>query len=405
MKPILEIQNISKKYKLRGQETPYLTIRDAIWGKNKRQKTDEFWALDDISFNVYPGESIGVIGRNGAGKSTLLKILSRITPPTKGKIISRGRIASLLEVGTGFHAELTGMENIFLNGSILGLKKIEIQKKLDEIIDFAGVEKFIETPLKHYSSGMQLRLAFAVAAHLEPEILIIDEVLAVGDAEFQKKSLGKMEDITKQGRTVIFVSHNMAAVQNLCGKGVLLQDGKVLLNDKIGTVIDNYLVNNSANLNIDDKLLIKNRSGNQKIKFSNFHIEDDKGNIIDKAINGKDIYFVFSTYSENFKDVSNLDIGFSLHLRNETSITVNYSSYYNKVYNNISERNQFKFKFNNFPLNKGVYKIGARILENGIEADWPKDGLAEFEVVDGDFYKSGSLGFENSHLLLSGVWE
>ena len=160
MKPILEIQHISKKYKLRGRETPYLTLRDAILGKNKQQKADEFWALNDINFNVYPGESIGIIGRNGAGKSTLLKILSRITPPTKGEIISRGRIASLLEVGTGFHAELTGMENIFLNGSILGLRKAEIKKKLDEIIDFAGVEKFIDTPLKHYSGGMQLRLSF-----------------------------------------------------------------------------------------------------------------------------------------------------------------------------------------------------------------------------------------------------
>ncbi len=243
MKPILEIQNIGKKYKLRGQETPYLTIRDAILGKNKKQKADEFWALQNISFDVSPGESIGVIGKNGAGKSTLLKILSKITPPTQGKIISRGRIASLLEVGTGFHSELTGMENIFLNGSILGLRKAEIKQKLDEIIDFSGVEKFIETPLKHYSSGMQLRLAFAVAAHLEPEILIIDEVLAVGDAEFQKKSLGKMEEVTKQGRTVIFVSHNMGAVQNLCQKAVLLSSGKLVNIGDTNKIINQYIEN------------------------------------------------------------------------------------------------------------------------------------------------------------------
>jgi len=255
MKPILEIQHISKKYKLRGQETPYLTLRDAILGKHKKQEADEFWALNDVSFDVYPGESIGIIGRNGAGKSTLLKILSRITPPTKGKIISRGRIASLLEVGTGFHAELTGRENIFLNGSILGLRKQEIKAKFDEIVDFAGVEKFIDTPLKHYSSGMQLRLAFAVAAHLEPEILIIDEVLAVGDAEFQKKSLGKMEEVTKQGRTVLFVSHNMAAVQNLCSKGVLLNEGEIILNDNIDKVIKKY---RNTDLMFTGKITINN---------------------------------------------------------------------------------------------------------------------------------------------------
>ncbi len=242
MKPILEIQHISKKYKLRGQETPYLTLRDALLGKyRKNKKTDEFWALNDVNFHVYPGESVGIIGKNGAGKSTLLKILSRITPPTKGKIIARGRIASLLEVGTGFHAELTGMENIFLNGSILGLRKTEIKAKLDEIIDFAGVEKFIDTPLKHYSSGMQLRLAFAVAAHLEPEILIIDEVLAVGDAEFQKKSLGKMEDVTKQGRTVLFVSHNMSAVKRLCNKSILLDNGVVKQEGDTKLIVDEYL--------------------------------------------------------------------------------------------------------------------------------------------------------------------
>jgi lipopolysaccharide transport system ATP-binding protein len=297
------------------------------------------------------------------------------------------------------------MENIFLNGSILGLRKAEIKKKLDEIIDFAGVEKFIETPLKHYSSGMQLRLAFAVAAHLEPEILIIDEVLAVGDAEFQKKSLGKMEDVTKQGRTVIFVSHNMAAVQNLCSRGVLLESGKMLMQSEMQNVIANYLKSNSTNLNIQDKLKIKNRSGNQKIIFSSFHIENEKGERIEQAINGKDLYFVFGTYCKLPKSVSNVDIGFSIHLRNELTITVNYSSYYKKTFNNLKENSTFRFKINNFPLNKGIYKLGARMLENGIEADWPRDGLAEIEVVDGDFYKSGNSGFENSHLLLSGVWE
>jgi lipopolysaccharide transport system ATP-binding protein len=243
VRPILEIQNLSKRYRLHHRTEGYLTFRERIMQTFNSQKVDEeFWALRDVSFDVSPGESIGIIGRNGAGKSTLLKILSRITPPTHGRIVSRGRIASLLEVGTGFHQELTGRENIYMNGSILGMRKSEIDSRFDEIIDFSGTEKFLDTPLKHYSSGMQLRLAFAVAAHLEPEILIIDEVLAVGDSEFQKKCLGKMEDITGQGRTILFVSHNMGAVKGLCKKAILLDHGCVVMKDASSLVIDHYLV-------------------------------------------------------------------------------------------------------------------------------------------------------------------
>ncbi|MCX6291818.1 MAG: ABC transporter ATP-binding protein [Bacteroidetes bacterium] len=245
MKPILEIQNISKKFRIHHEHQPYLSMRDRISSlfQNKSKRDDEdFWALKNISFSVNPGESIGIIGKNGAGKSTLLKILSRITPPTGGKIISRGRIASLLEVGTGFHAELSGKENVFLNGSILGMKRKEIEKKFDEIVDFSGVEKFLDTPLKHYSSGMQLRLAFAVAAFLEPEILIIDEVLAVGDAEFQKKCIGKMDEISKnEGRTVLFVSHNMGAIRNLCSRAMYLKKGEFSFSGHPDETIEKYL--------------------------------------------------------------------------------------------------------------------------------------------------------------------
>lgn len=245
---ILEIKNISKKFRIRHENRqPYLSLRDSIVRtisspfSGGREEDEEFWALKNISFDVYPGESIGIIGKNGAGKSTLLKILSKITPPTEGKIISRGRIASLLEVGTGFHPELTGRENIFLNGSILGMKRKEIQKKFDEIVDFSGVEKFLDTPLKHYSNGMQLRLAFAVAAFLEPEILLIDEVLAVGDAEFQRKCLGKMENVTKkEGMTILFVSHNLSQVSALCPKCLLLDKGKVIIHDDSHKVITAY---------------------------------------------------------------------------------------------------------------------------------------------------------------------
>ena len=242
LKPILEIIEISKKFQIQSGYKPYLSLRENLFSFLKpSSKQEEFWALKDINFNVEQGDTIGIIGKNGAGKSTLLKILSKITPPTSGKIICRGRIASLLEVGTGFHPELSGRENIFMNGSILGMRKAEILKNFDAIVDFSGVEKFIDTPLKHYSSGMQLRLAFAVAAFLENEILIIDEVLAVGDAEFQKKCMGKMGDISKSGRTILFVSHNINAVKSLCNKGVLIEKGKVVCKDSSKIVVEKYL--------------------------------------------------------------------------------------------------------------------------------------------------------------------
>ena len=243
MKPILEIQHLSKRFMIDHESAPYLSLRERLTRGIRFNKIihQPFWALQDISFDVYPGDSLGIIGKNGAGKSTLLKILSKITPPTAGKIICRGRIASLLEVGTGFHPELSGRENVYLNGSILGMRKREIDKHFDEIIDFAGTENFLDTALKHYSSGMQLRLAFSVAAFLEPEILIIDEVLAVGDTEFQKKCLRKMEDVSRSGRTILFVSHNMEAVRALCTKGILLDEGTIKLNGPAEEVIRGYL--------------------------------------------------------------------------------------------------------------------------------------------------------------------
>lgn len=258
MKPILEIQGLSKKFRISHETQPYLSLRDALSGLFQRGSVtrEDFWALRDINFTVNPGDSMGVIGRNGAGKSTLLKILSKITPPTSGKVIGRGRIASLLEVGTGFHPELTGRENIYLNGSILGMKKREIDRQFDAIVDFAGTERFLDTALKHYSSGMQLRLAFAVAAFLEPEILIIDEVLAVGDAEFQKKCLGKMEDVAQGGRTILFVSHNMAAVSQLCSRAILLEAGSIAASGPSADVIQHY-TNSRENGRASTSLMVK----------------------------------------------------------------------------------------------------------------------------------------------------
>lgn len=249
MTPIIEVKGLSKKYQI-GEQQPYLTLRDSLASlvKNPFKKIreglnkDEFWALKDINFTVEPGEVVGIIGRNGAGKSTLLKILSRITPPTSGEVILRGRVGSLLEVGTGFQQELTGRENIYLNGAILGMSQIEIKHKFDEIVAFAEVEKFIDTPVKHYSSGMYMRLAFSIAAHLDPEILIVDEVLAVGDAEFQDKCLGKMNQVSKEeGRTVLFVSHNISAIQSLCSKIAILDHGGLVNFGNINEQIKNYI--------------------------------------------------------------------------------------------------------------------------------------------------------------------
>ncbi len=264
MKPILEIKEVSKKYKIRSQTKPYLSLRESISSLLKPgNKNEEFWALKEVTFDVLPGDTIGIIGKNGAGKSTLLKILSKITPPTRGSITSRGRIASLLEVGTGFHPELSGRENIFLNGSILGMKKEEIRKQFDAIIDFSGVEKFIDTPLKHYSSGMQLRLAFAVAAYLEPEILIIDEVLAVGDTEFQKKCMGKMKDVSETGRTIIFVSHDLTAISSLTKKTLFLRQGQTVMFESTSKAIENYLADNSAKELSFSKVLVPLRTSPQ----------------------------------------------------------------------------------------------------------------------------------------------
>ncbi len=284
MNNAVEVKNLSKRYTI-GQRERYLTLRDMMVkavkvpgnlarGK-KFAKKEDFWALKDVNFTVKEGEAVGIIGRNGAGKSTLLKVLSRITEPTEGEVRLNGRVSSLLEVGTGFHPELTGRENIYLNGAILGMRKKEIDEKFDKIVEFSGVEKFLDMPVKRYSSGMQVRLAFSVAAHLEPDILIIDEVLAVGDAEFQKKCLGKMDQVTKEaGRTILFVSHDMGAVQRLCKKTILLEDGRVKMIGETADVIDEYI----NNINKKQEYVYENSLDNE-ISITGVTIKNDKGEI------------------------------------------------------------------------------------------------------------------------------
>jgi lipopolysaccharide transport system ATP-binding protein len=288
----IRVENLSKKYALAvcSQQSNFVTLRDQLTQTAQvlaqrlvkphqaTAKREEFWALKEVNFEIKRGEIVGIVGRNGAGKSTLLKILSRITEPTTGQIELEGRIASLLEVGTGFHPELTGRENIFLNGAILGMGRSEIQHKFDEIVSFAEVEKFLETPVKRYSSGMYVRLAFAVAAHLEPEILIIDEVLAVGDAAFQKKCLGKIEDVaTKEGRTVLFVSHNMLSVRALCQRAYLLDAGRMIAQGSPGSVIETYLQSIDTHIANEPLANRRDREGDQTARFTSVRIEDAGG--------------------------------------------------------------------------------------------------------------------------------
>ncbi len=323
MKPILEVNQVSKKFRINHDLMPYLTLRERIWNMARRKKdhsTEDFWALKDVSFNVNPGEAIGIIGKNGAGKSTLLKILSRITPPTGGKILSRGRIASLLEVGTGFHPELSGRENIFLNGSILGMRKKEILDKFDAIVDFSGVEKFLDTPLKHYSSGMQLRLAFAVAAFLEPEILIIDEVLAVGDAEFQRKCMGKMDEVAHSGRTIIFVSHNLGAVKSLCQRAILLRDGQIAMIDDSAKIVEQYLSYTPSTPG-KRREFIRSEDGSVQLKMP-FWIDKD-GKPVSTYVYGDDPCLRFEI--ELKKPIQGMVVGLALVTREGTRLFTSHS--------------------------------------------------------------------------------
>jgi lipopolysaccharide transport system ATP-binding protein len=322
MNSIIEVKNLGKKYKI-GEQQRYLALRDILTNiaraplswfgakvKTNNNETNIFWALQDVNFNVEQGEVLGIIGRNGAGKSTLLKILSQITPPTIGEIRLRGRVGSLLEVGTGFHPELTGRENIFLNGAILGMRKKEIEKKFDEIVDFAGIEKFLDTPVKRYSSGMYVRLAFAVAAHLDPEILIVDEVLAVGDAEFQKKCLGKMNEITTQaGRTVLFVSHNLEAIRNLCSRCLVLDKGKIIFEGETNEALERYSsVQNTGDVIANKGIFNKSRRGSGTLSFTSikiFDLDDVERNIfsIDEIVRFEMSYEIYEEMEDLYVTV------------------------------------------------------------------------------------------------------
>ncbi|HQN16564.1 MAG TPA: ABC transporter ATP-binding protein [Bacteroidales bacterium] len=418
--PVIQIENLSKQYRLgivgsktikddvsrfwariRGKEDPTLKIGVTnVLSKNQsdetNQRSDYVWALKDINFTVQQGEVLGIIGKNGAGKSTLLKILSKVTAPTTGSIKVKGRIASLLEVGTGFHPELSGRENIFLNGAILGMSKTEIRSKFDEIVDFSGVENYIDTPVKRYSSGMYVRLAFAVAAHLDPEILVVDEVLAVGDSEFQKKALGKMKEVSRgQGRTVLFVSHNMKSISELCSKAVLLKNGKMDYSGSVQQVIDKYL--NLTNLHSfsRDLTLTTNREGNGKIRFTKYKITNTSGEEIKQVCSGQNIRIVID-FDVNYNGVLPPSY-FYLEVVNDKKIPLFHLSNYLtsgegfKFQNKIT-KGQVSCIIPKLSLLPGEYYFHLYCSDFVNVYDYVFFG-GYLNVVHGDFYNSGKLPF------------
>ncbi len=330
-------------YKLRGKEDPFLKVGDTN-DRTRKGNSDYVWALKDINFSIEQGEVLGIIGKNGAGKSTLLKILSRVTTPTTGSIGVKGRMASLLEVGTGFHPELTGRENVFLNGAIMGMSKAEIKRKFDEIVDFSGVERYIDTPVKRYSSGMYVRLAFAVAAYLDPEILVIDEVLAVGDAEFQKKCIGKMKDVSGQGKTVLFVSHNMSSIRSICNKGLWIHQGKINKYGEIEDAIESYLNQSEALTEKSWNSMDAQGSEIVKLIYTKVYNEDHIGNVllIDKRLI---INYVFTSKIEE-------EVEFTFSFCAEDGLTIFAHNYKCKI--SIGD-NYFDIKIPENLLNDNYY--------------------------------------------------
>lgn len=406
MSLVIKAENISKQYRLgqvgtgtishdlnrlwhqiRGKENPYLKIGETN-DRTSKGESEYVWSLRDINFDIEQGQAVGIIGRNGAGKSTLLKILSQVTKPTTGKIYTKGRIASLLEVGTGFHPEMTGRENIYMNGAILGMTRKEINRKFDEIVDFSGVERYIDTPVKRYSSGMYVRLAFAVAANLESEILIVDEVLAVGDAEFQKKCLGKMGDVAKgEGRTVLFVSHNMAAVSNLCKTGILLENGKIKSLGDIQTVIKNYKSSKTEDV-------------------ENYYIENSSKEVFVKSV---EILQKTNEFYSNEDVDFKITIGTNASILQETYILVrvlddNDQPLFSSEILIINEKKEYLLKINNTTLVKGNYSISVIIYKPAVTQYDNIESCCAFSILNNNSDYSHLEGFNIGKLYIPSKW-
>lgn len=403
----IRVDGLSKQYRIGGTKTKYKTLRtsitDSVTAPARRIKallsgdatgamemSEKFWAIEDVSFDVKPGEVVGVIGHNGAGKSTLLKILSRITTPTKGYAEIYGRVGALLEVGTGFHPELTGRENIYLNGAILGMTRDEITAKLDEIIAFAELEKFINTPVKFYSSGMGLRLGFAVAAHLEPEILVVDEVLAVGDAAFQKKCLGKMGEVSKEGRTILFVSHNMAAVAALCTRGILLSRGHVMTDAPVNDVINKYMEMGAVNANtpLSERT---DRRGSGRFRFTNVTFLNENGEVAGGGISGKPLTILLDYESKDGAGARDVDAFIAFYGSFGELLFAPHVRMTNGAFEEIPAKGQMVCRIPKLPLTPGSYRFS---VEMGISPDALIDSIEDagnLFVEPGDFYGTGNL--------------
>lgn len=420
---VISVENLSKMYRLgrvnsgsfghdvkrwwanvRGKEDPFSMVASENDRTQKGNGSEYVWALKDVSFDVQKGDVLGIVGRNGAGKSTLLKMLTRVTLPTTGSIKAKGRIASLLEVGTGFHPDLTGRENIFLNGAILGMSKTEIKKKFDEIVDFSGVERYIDTPVKRYSSGMYVRLAFGVAAHLESEILIIDEVLAVGDTEFQKKCLGKMGDVAnKEGRTVLFVSHNTAAVIQLCNKAVYMENGKLLKYDNTDIIINEYVRKGQVEKCYEDwngKGVFFDEYG---IKLQNARLKKQNEETSDLYLLNQEIYVELNYILEK-----SLKFNFSITVKSESDQIVYVSpSISETIYNSVIEKGKYNvnLKLPANLLNSGKYKIDVLLVNDRFQLIHCFEDLLMFNISEEGFESFGFLGKWSGVVRPTTIWE
>jgi len=387
--------------RLRKRADPYAVIGDE---HGRSGTTEHVWAIRDLSFDVNEGEVFGIIGQNGAGKSTLLKLLSRITAPTRGMIHANGKIASLLEVGTGFHPELTGRENVFLNGAILGMSRMEVRKRFDEIVDFSGCGQYIDTPVKRYSSGMIVRLGFSVAAHLDCETLIVDEVLAVGDIDFQQRCISKMQNVAASGRTILLVSHNMTTMSRLCDRCAVLEKGKLAFLGDTNSAVDRYLKQH-AELPADaDLSQHRPRSGSGRARFQRFWIEDGRGMACQTVASGDSVCLCFDLRCDQGR-VEHLDIQFSIHELNGDIVTRFTSAAMAAEYIATPQSQTVRCRLDRLPLPSGTFTIEVRLVAKSEEVDWPRGAVAALEVVEGDFYQSGrSIPQENSKFLISGVW-
>jgi homopolymeric O-antigen transport system ATP-binding protein len=384
-------EGVGKKYRLGQLDTGYRLLSEVISDRLRRLgsgrgRRAEFWALQDIGFEVERGETFGIIGHNGAGKSTLLKLLARVTPPTAGEIRLHGRVGALLEVGTGFHAELTGRENIYLNGAVLGMRRAEIARKFDEIVAFAEVEQFIDTPVKRYSSGMYLRLAFSVAAHLEPEILIVDEVLSVGDLAFQEKCLGRMETVAGEGRTVLFVSHNLTAVQTLCPRSMLLSRGRKLIEGPTGKVIEEYVsgIRSHTAISLNDR---SDREGTGRFKFTSISFENDAG-AVDVPITGEDLEVVLTYESSDGNAIRNAGFAIGVYSVLGNLILQLQSDVAGALHRSIPPSGEIRCRIPRLPLPAGRYVLNLMGTSGGTPADWIQRA-GELTVAEGDYFGSG----------------